>query len=75
MDHGILAHSSAQHAADRGDEPLRKRVLLKGKTNRLPFFVDIEGSVEFCFKRNGVWTQLFSESRVAQQGGILGEGP
>jgi hypothetical protein len=38
-----LAQSSAQHAADRGDEPLRKRVLLKGETKRrrlgIPMFL------------------------------------
>jgi len=33
-DHGILAHSSPQHGTDRGDEPLRKKVLLKGETKR-----------------------------------------
>jgi hypothetical protein len=43
MDHGILAQSSAQHGADRGDEPLRKTVLLKGGTKRrrlgIPMFM------------------------------------
>ncbi len=38
-----LAQSSAQHSADRGDEPLRKRVLLKGETKRrrlgIPMFL------------------------------------
>jgi len=38
-----LAQSSAQHGADRGDEPLRKRVLLKGETTRrrlgIPMFM------------------------------------
>jgi hypothetical protein len=38
-----LAQSSAQHSADRGDEPLRERVLLKGETKRrrlgIPMFL------------------------------------
>src|SRR6266481_3228799 len=38
-----LAQSSAQHGADRGDEPLRKRVLRKGETTRrrlgIPMFM------------------------------------
>ncbi len=38
-----LAQSSAQHGEDRGDEPLRKRVLLKGETKRrrlgIPMFM------------------------------------
>jgi len=38
-----LAQSSAQHSADRSDEPLRKRVLLKGETKRrrlgIPMFL------------------------------------
>jgi len=38
-----LAQSSTQHGADRGDEPLRKRVLLKGETKRrrlgIPMFM------------------------------------
>jgi hypothetical protein len=38
-----LAQTSAQHSADRSDEPLRKRVLLKGETRRrrlgIPMFL------------------------------------
>ena len=38
-----LAHSFAQHVGDRGDEPSRKRVLLKGETKRrrlgIPMFM------------------------------------
>ena len=43
MDHGILAQKSSQHGEDRGDEPLRKRVLLKAETKRrrlgIPMFL------------------------------------
>jgi len=39
-----LAQSSAQHRADRGDEPLRKTVLLKGKRNVAGFVSHVPDS-------------------------------
>jgi hypothetical protein len=39
----FLAHRFQQHLGERGDEPLRRRVLLKGETTRkrldLPLFM------------------------------------